>query len=94
MSLDRFLNRAGEIAGQQQAGVTSGRKLVTAAEIGIMFAPDAPAHIRNARIWCKPSVAEWEAQAGEVLKALPSVDLTDKSKSTSTINPSITITRS
>lgn len=94
--LETFLKQTGEITQHQQRGITSGRKMVSARESGLMFyGPETPAHIMNARTFVLPTVAEWETMAVAHAQKLQAAyaEVSKPEKSPSTFNPKISIER-
>ena len=63
LELESFLVKAGSAHISELAGIRSGKRMGTLQCVGIFLGPDAPIHIRKAKICKKVTVEEWEKRA-------------------------------
>lgn len=85
--LQTFLEKAENVHSQELAGIRSGKRMGTLQDIGIFLGPEAPAHIRNAKICEIINVEEFEKRALAMHEAQRTLAPTPAEPSKSSINP-------
>ncbi len=91
--LENFIAKSESVHTAELAGVRGGRRMGTLQDIGVFLSPEAPIHLRQAKICEIISVEEWEKRALAMHEAQRTLTPKPSEPSQSTIDP-ININRS